>query len=282
MLVEFASADAYGAGFEFVSDELIKKEHKLKKYYASRIDDLKEGEYTDDTQMTIGLIEFMLSGEEWTKENITKYFLKAFKRDQRCGYAKGFYSFLCSVEDADEFLEKINPESIRNGAMMRSVPLSYIENKEKLKEFAKIQASITHDTHEGIVSSQAVGLIGNYFLYHKGDPLKLKEYLLKETEEIFKDNFTERVPCAGIETVDAVITVLKNTKSLAEIIDLSVKFGGDTDSVASVAVGLATLRPDYYTNDLPEFLYSDLENGKYGREYLEQLEFKFLNKYQKS
>jgi ADP-ribosyl-[dinitrogen reductase] hydrolase len=221
--------------------------------------------------MTIGLIEFMLSGEEWTKENITKYFLKAFKREQRCGYAKGFYNFLLSVDDEIEFLEKIHPESIRNGSMMRSVPLSLIKDVEELKEKAKMQSIITHNTHEGVVASQAVGFIGNYFLYQNGKAKDLVKYINAQTGELFRTNFKGRVPCAAIETVDAVLTVLLANTTYKDILDHSVRLGGDTDSVAAVALGLTSLSSDY-VNDLPNFLYEDLENEKYGKDYLKSLD----------
>jgi len=275
MLLEIAIGDAYGAGFEFVPDETIKKEHNLTKYYASRIDDLKVGQYTDDTQMTLAISELMISKKVWTKELITKHFLEVFNRDRRCGYAKGFYKFLTDVSDEYEFLEKINPESIRNGAAMRSVPLSLIKDITELKNKAKLQASITHDTYEGVVSSQAVALIGNFFLYQNGKKEGIKTYLYEELFELFKDNKTDRVPCDAIETIDAVVTVLTASNSFSEIIDRSVKLGGDTDSVASIACGLATLT-DQYVNDLPEFLYNDLENETYGRDYIIDLDKELL------
>lgn len=275
MLLEIAIGDAYGAGFEFVSDETIKEEHNLTKYYASRIDDLKVGQYTDDTQMTLAISELMISQKVWTKELVTKHFLEAFNRDRRCGYAKGFYKFLTEVSDEYEFLEKINPESVRNGAAMRSVPLSLIKDITELKNKAKLQASVTHNTYEGIISSQAVALIGNFFLYQNGKKENIKNYLYEELFEMFKDNKTDRVPCDAIETIDAVVTVLVVSNSFSEIIDKSVRLGGDTDSVASIACGLATLT-DQYTKDLPEFLYTDLENETYGREYIINLDKELL------
>lgn len=275
MLIEIAIGDAYGAGFEFVSDEIIKKENKLNKYYASRIDDLKAGQYTDDTQMSLAIAELMVEDSPWTKELITKKFLEVFNRDRRCGYAKGFYQFLTETIDEHDFLEKINPESIRNGAAMRSVPLSLIKDVVELKEKAKLQASITHNTYEGVVSSQAVALIGNYFLYQNGKKENLKNYLMEELFEVFKDNKTDRVPCDAIETIDAVITVLVSSSTYSEILYKSVELGGDTDSVASIACGLASLT-DQFKNDLPDFLYTDLENETYGRDYIKKLDESLL------
>lgn len=277
MLLEVAIGDAYGSGFEFVSEETILKEHKLKQYYASRIDDLKAGQYTDDTQMTLAIAELMLTEQEWTQEIIAKRFLDVFNRDKRCGYAKGFFNFLSTCIDEYDFVKNIQNDSVRNGAAMRSVPLSLIKDKEELLIKAKIQASVTHNTHEGIISSQAVALIGHYFLYHDVKKENLKELLFNDLGELFMDDSYKRVPCAAIETIDAVLTVLKYSDTLSQVIDQSVNLGGDTDSVASIACGLASLT-NQYKNDLPDFLYNDLENDTYGKDYIIKLNEELLNK----
>ena len=257
MLIEIAIGDAYGAGFEFVEEDIIKKYNKLESYYDSRIDNIRAGQYTDDTQMSLAIAELLIDEVEWEKENITKYFLNVFDRDKRQGYAKGFYNFLIENNDVESFLNNINPESVRNGAAMRSVPLSYIKNKEELKEKAKIQASITHNTHEGIVSSQSVALIGHYFLYENINKHEIRDKLLMEIKEIYRTDKTDRVACDAIDTVDAVLTVLLKSNTFSEILINSIELGGDTDSVASIALGLASLS-NQFTNDLPEFLYTCL------------------------
>lgn len=267
MLLEIAKGDAYGVGFEFVTSDIIKEEHRLEKYYGSRIDDLVAGQYSDDTQMTLAIAEMMLSKQEWTRLNITRFFLNAFKRDQRCGYANGFYQFLTMTDTAEEFLENIHPESIRNGAAMRSVPLGLFSTIDEVKNKCEIQARITHDTHEGIVSSQAVGLMTYFFKNKIGKKDELKYFIEKNTEELFKDDKTTRTACDAIDTIDAVLTVLKNSKSLSEVIDLSILLGGDTDSVASIACGVASFS-DEFKKDLPLFLETELENGKYGKDYI--------------
>lgn len=278
MLIEVAIGDAYGAGFEFVEEDIIKKYNKLESYYDSRIDNIRAGQYTDDTQMSLAIAELLIDEVEWEKENITKYFLNVFDRDKRQGYAKGFYNFLIENNDVESFLNNINPESVRNGAAMRSVPLSYIKNKEELKEKAKIQASITHNTHEGIVSSQSVALIGHYFLYENINKHEIRDKLLMEIKEIYRTDKTDRVACDAIDTVDAVLTVLLKSNTFSEILINSIELGGDTDSVASIALGLASLS-NQFTNDLPEFLYTDLENEKYGKDYILELDDKLKKKF---
>ncbi|MDV7459824.1 hypothetical protein R4473_02135 [Acinetobacter baumannii] len=51
--------------------------------------------------------------------------------------------------------------------------------------------------------------------------------------------------------------------------------GGDTDSVAAIAVGLATCFIEY-KKDLPIQLYNNLNEDKYGISFLQNLEKKFF------
>jgi len=50
-----------------------------------------------------------------------------------------------------------------------------------------------------------------------------------------------------------------------------VNFGGDVDSVAAIAMGLASLTGEY-THDIPPQLQLGLESGKYGSGFLAQLD----------
>ena len=280
MLLKITVSDAYGAGFEFAEKSIIEKEHDMKRYYGSRIDDLLPGQYTDDTQMTVAIMELMLSEKEWNEHNVAEAFLNAFKRDSRKGYAKGFYGFLLDTDNAIDFNKNIINNSIRNGAAMRSVPLGVYPTIEEVKERTRIQARVTHDTFQGIISSQAVSLMSHYFIYNIGDKKGLKSFIEKELEYLFIDNKTNRTECDGIDTVNAVFTVLKNNDTLSGIINDSVLLGGDTDSVASIAVGIASFSSEF-EDDLPSFLFEDLENEKYGKDFLKKLDEDFFSKYNK-
>ena len=128
MLVELAIGDAYGAAFEF--DGLQIAENDLKDYYQHSLYQLGKGRYTDDTQMTIAVGEALVDGRPYTKELFAEYFLKCFKRDERVGYASGFYGFLQSCNTTEDFLKGIKNNSQRNGAAMRSCPVGYLPTVE--------------------------------------------------------------------------------------------------------------------------------------------------------
>jgi len=77
MLVEIGVGDSYGAGFEYAKPErLAELTNDLKTYYPHNLPGfLPAGSYTDDTQMSIGLAEHILSGEAFTHELLADRFV---------------------------------------------------------------------------------------------------------------------------------------------------------------------------------------------------------------
>lgn len=276
MLLVIAMADAYGAGFEFTETDYIEDNHSLTKYHQPWLEKRPAGSYTDDTQMTLAICELMLNEDKpWDKQLVAEYFLKVFKRDPRQSYSDNFYHFLLRTGTSSEFIKNIYADSVRNGSAMRSVPLGLIKDKDEMLEKARIQASVTHDTHEGIIASQAVALAVYYFVNRLGKKDGLFEYVCLQTNEFFIEDKVDRTECDAIDTIDAVLTVLSQSNSLTEVLDYAVKLGGDTDSVACIACGIAFFS-DEYINDLPGFLERDLENEHYGKDYLMTLNTKLL------
>ncbi len=49
------------------------------------------------------------------------------------------------------------------------------------------------------------------------------------------------------------------------------QFGGDVDTVATIAMAAASCS-DEYEKDIPNALIAGLENGRYGRNYIEKLD----------
>jgi ADP-ribosylglycohydrolase len=278
MLLEVALGDAYGIGFEFVKPVFIEKNHDMKQYRPSPFDGLLAGDYSDDTQMSIAISELMLSDLEWTPLNIANAFVNTFKRDQIKGYSRGFQDVLESSETGQDLLNVLKPESVRNGAAMRSVPLGYIRDIDELLEKSKAQAKITHNTQEGIFSSQAIALASHYFIYNIGPKEDVLTYLESKLKREINANKQDRCQCDAIQTVDAVITALIKCDSLYDIVDYAVKIGGDTDSVASIAAGIASTSSQYIKN-LPDFMVSNLRNNEFGKDYIISLDAQLKEKY---
>ena len=65
--------------------------------------------------------------------------------------------------------------------------------------------------------------------------------------------------------------MLVNNAHLKEMLKKSVDFGGDVDTVASLALAIGKMSHEI-EDDLPQWLFNDLENGRYGRDYLKGLD----------
>lgn len=115
MLLEIG--DAYGAGFEFSDRAKIDTYNNLSQYCEHELG-ISAGCYTDDAQMSLAIAELMIDNASWTKVNLANKFVECFKRDERLGYSKGFYSFLQSIQSGDEFLNKMKPNSAIIGPIL--------------------------------------------------------------------------------------------------------------------------------------------------------------------
>jgi len=304
MLLGIAIGDAFGAGYEFVSGGVDAVEQSLdfESYASFRDADhfITPGMYTDDTQMSIAVAELLQSDDEFSPANLSERFVAYYRRDPINGYAGGFQKFLNSVKSGKEFIERIRPDSIRNGAAMRSVPLGLEADVDRVVRYAKINASLTHNTPKGIASSIAVALASYYFIYSEAEAVRVFDFIdpyIRQIDAESAGHFqnirgmtaldpaiiyggrppVKGIPSDGILTAGAVLYLITTYSDLSALLKAAVLLGGDTDSVASIAMGIAAAR--YPLSGLPEFLFRDLTNHAYGRDYLLELGRRLQVKY---
>lgn len=275
MLLRIAVGDAYGAGFEYTDPAFVAQHNTLAGYVAHPRHKIGSGRYTDDTQMSIAVAETLLLGG-LTARHFADAFVGAFKRDPREGYAGGFYKFLCSVANGEDFIQRIVPKSDKSGAAMRAVPLGVLPTVERVREVCTVQAKLTHDTADGIAAAVAASLAAHYFLYGLGTKADLGTFLDREVPgRKWSEPFKGKVGEKGWESVQAALTALAAHDSMSAILQACVAFTGDVDTVAAVALGVAALCPEV-KQDLPQVLVDGLENGAYGRDYLVELNARLL------
>lgn len=270
MLLEIAIGDAYGAGFEFCDRQKIVQGNTLARYVGHELG-IKPGHYTDDTQMSIAVSEVLLGQAGLSGDAFAEAFVHCYRRDPRNGYAWGFQALLQACADGAALRQQIRPESRRNGAAMRAVPLGLIADKQVLVATAREQAAVTHDTTEGRLSSEVVGLMAHWLLYQQAALADLPQLIHSETGFMLLDNWHAEVECDAIQTLHAVNTALLRNRSMAALLRDCINFGGDVDSVAAIALGLASLSPEY-SADLPSVLLETLEDDAFGKRFLAQLD----------
>ena len=275
MLVELAIGDAYGAGFEYVSPHIVDLNNNLDSYFKHPKHRIIPGCYTDDTQMSIAIVEAIIEDELWTPLTLANRFVTAFHRDPREGYAGRFYDFLTNIQNGQEFLDKILPNSDKSGAAMRACPIGVYASIPTIIERCTLQAKLTHNTPDGINAALAASLMTHYFLYNLGPKSQLPEFLHSYANGLWHVPWSGKVGAKGMMSVRAAITALLAHDSLADVLRASIAFTGDVDTVATIALGAAA-GSDQYKQDIPEHLFFNLENGEYGRNFLQSLDVKLL------
>ena len=292
MLVHMAVGDALGAGFEFVTNDIVQRYGADLEYRQHPKWKLPLGSYTDDTQMAIAIAELMLDKNfgTWTMFDVASYFMKVFMRDPRESYAQGFYKVLKRLKEeaegmhvfpdteahrlniaAIQFLSTVRPHSNKSGGAMRAAPIGLLPDPRNVRDLAMMQASLTHATATGMQAAAAAALITHYFYHRVGPKEGLGAWLsLKLRNDNWKTPWTRRVGSEGYQHVRAAITALMGGATLSEVLIGCIQFGGDVDTVAAIAMP-AAYWSDELEQDLPDRLFNELENGEYGHDYLRDL-----------
>lgn len=278
MLFEMAIGDAYGAGREFVDPTTVMANNDGQTYVGNPIhESMKPGAYTDDTQMSIAVAEWMLKKEPWNTVELADHFVHAFHRDQRPGYAGRFYDLLSKVEDGSDLVNSLVPMSDKAGGAMRAPVCGLMPSLEQAINLAMWQASVTHATFGGMGSAAAAAAM----VWHsrRGVELGRLPMALNGTTGLSYDWSTPWVGPVGnngIEAVHAAVTAISQSDgSLSDILVRSVAFTGDVDTVAAIAMAVASVNPDVVHN-LPDSLTKNLEGGKYGWRFLKALDAKLM------
>lgn len=296
LLVRICQADAFAAAVEYLKyarpeDAALRdKVLRFERYFAHPNHDHPVGCYTDDGQMSVANAEVLLGGSPSPGSlALADRWVKVFKRDWRKGYARGFQAFLESVKDGQEFLDRIRPDSDKNGAAMRAAVFGVLPKIEDVLWYSTLQAKITHNTPAGILSSQVVSLMAHYALFEAGPLSKVGEwltghlpasqrYIMETLPKPWSGPVTRRdsTPVA-ITTIHAAFDLITKTNSLLDSMRQGILWGGDTDSVMAIVWGIQSCR---LHDPLPEFFDRDLEPGRpYGYAFLKDLGTRLMNKY---
>ena len=87
----------------------------------------------------------------------------------------------------------------------------------------------------------------------------------------------DSIPCDSFATVGAVLEAVSESKTYKDVLIHSVAYGGDVDSVAALAMGVASVTP-HIKKLIPIKLRKGLENGQFGYDYCMQLD-NYMQKY---
>ena len=123
--------------------------------------------------------------------------------------------------------------------------------------------------------------MSHYFLHNLGPRPEIGQFLNEHVglaDINWDEDYEDKILGKGWMGVKASITMIKRNNSLKDLLFDIVSIGGDVDTAAAVGVGAAS-NSDKFKKDLPEVLYWTLEDGLYGRRYLEKLEANLRERY---
>jgi ADP-ribosylglycohydrolase len=192
----------------------------------------KRSKFTDDTVLTIAVAECLLNQKDYAK-TLQEYALKYPKKK----YGARFMQWM--------FSENPQPyNSFGNGSAMRVSPIGfYYDNLEIVLAEAEKSAMITHNHPEGIKGAQAVAAA--IFLAKIGkSKSEIKEFVadvfgydLNRRLDLIRPTYTFDVTCQG-SVPESIIAFLEST-SYEDAIRNAVSLGGDSDTMACIAGGIA-------------------------------------------
>lgn len=203
--------------------------------------------FTDDTVLTLAVADSILKKSDYAAS------LKRFgRRYPNAGYGMSFYHWIHSLNS-----EPYN--SWGNGSAMRVSPVGFAFNSvEAVLQEAQKSASVTHNHPEGIKGAQATALA--IFLARSGKSKKFIrqeisrrfDYDLNRTLDEIRPSYGFDISCQG-SVPEAIIAFLESS-GLEDAIRKGVSLGGDSDTIACIAGGIAQA----YYKSVPENILMEI------------------------
>jgi ADP-ribosylglycohydrolase len=217
--------------------------------------------FTDDSVMTLAVMDMLYQGITGDKKKVVDCFRKWGRRYPDAGYGRSFSRWLMS----DDYF--IN-DSYGNGAAMRISPVGWFARNEK--EVQKLSFEITSLSHahpEGIKGAEVTAMMVYYARKGKSKD-ELRRYaaskyrLYRNKEELRASNHGHGLEICQV-SVPQALSGFFLSESFEECLSEMILAGGDTDTTAAIAGGIAEA---YYGGVDPRFQEMALQGFKDDKE----------------
>jgi len=204
LILGFAIGDAFGAGIEFQDRDWIKTNVDFTKLINLRHSiggeksnglfalHYHEWDYSDDTEMTIGLMKALISGKKFSTDLLVDYWTDEYKKGiAENGYGRNghgsmawFYEGKNSIQEIRDFQR--NREFPGNAPPMRAMPLGFMDSS-LINQYAIINADATHPHPKARAASILVARACEFLLVKNGKASELISYCLQYIEDIDRE-----------------------------------------------------------------------------------------------
>ena len=215
--------------------------------------------FTDDSVMTAAVAEALLSADKDDEKDIKDRLIECMQRWGRkypdAGYGARFIHWIFS-DDPRPY------GSYGNGSAMRVSAAGWLyDSLEKTRQIARYTSEVSHDHSEGIKGAECTAAV--IYLSRTGRSKEyIKDYVIREFGYDLSETLDElrrrhRHDESCMDSLPKALISFFEGNSYEDVIRKAVSLGGDTDTIAAIAGGMAE---GYY--EIPEELISK------GNEYL--------------
>ena len=192
--------------------------------------------FTDDTVLTVAVAAAILDAPDGSAD-YGRFLQDYARRYPRAGYGGTFYRWIFSS----------HPEpyhSWGNGSAMRVSPVgAAFDSADRVLAEAERSAAVTHDHPEGIKGARATALAIHLARTGADREVIRREiedrfgYHLRRTVEEIRPGYRFDVSCQG--SVPEAMVAFFDSGDFEDAVRLAVSLGGDTDTQACIAGGIA-------------------------------------------
>jgi poly(ADP-ribose) glycohydrolase ARH3 len=283
-----AVGDALGAPFETMPASAIYYQFGFARKIVAHppVDKL---EYTDDTQMMIGVAETLVAQGRIDQEHLMSAFVANF--DAARAYGPGTHQIIEVASTGGDWrtlAETIFPGgSLGNGAAMRVAPVGLLfhHDLDQLDEQAVLSAVPTHTHPVGIDAARLLATAIAYVIREPAfDPASFfAELQRRAATEEFADAIARAAGLISSGDIGLLGTSLEANRSVttalacfasypdsySDAVGRAIGLGGDTDTISAIVGALSGARLG--AQSVPAHLIAMLEDELKGRSYLDDL-----------
>lgn len=247
-----AIGDALGATTEFMSaDDVRRKYGKVTDIIGGGFLDLKPGEVTDDTAMTIAVARGIIRDPTCPIHDIGEEFWRWYETDPpdvgiiiRTVLRRYQGDWFAAAVQA---CEELGGRCAGNGSLMRCLPIALAyADQEKMEEITALHSRMTHADERATEACLIYNRVA--FRVLQGEPLA--KAIRKEVEHTRYEPLlmvTPVYPPDGyvVHTMGWVLHWLLRCDSFEDVVISAANMGGDSDTIAAIAGGLKGLEIGY-------------------------------------
>ncbi len=203
---------------------------------------LPQTTFTDDTVMTMAVAKWLCDDPDHTPKRLVKTMHLIGNDFPNRGYGGRFLHWLYN-EDTEPY------NSFGNGSAMRVSPVGfYAKTLDEAIDLAKVSAEVTHNHPEGIKGAQATATA--IFMARQGvSKTEIRDYVEQTFQYDLHRTIDEMRPRYGFTEIcqtsvpESIICYLESN-TWEETIRKAISMGGDADTMACIAGGIAAATPD--------------------------------------